>query len=105
MLEKFESKVTDSREKEAFICDLLNLIKKFQAQINVNEELFKLTTASLSSHKSSHNDFINKQLIDFNRLISNESTSITTTKLISRNNSTTTTNNNKEILKISKRNN
>jgi hypothetical protein len=42
MQEKLEEKTVALRENENHITDLVNLMKKFQSQINFSEELLKL---------------------------------------------------------------
>jgi hypothetical protein len=42
MEEKLEEKTLALRENENFTADLVNLMKKFQSQINFSEELLKI---------------------------------------------------------------
>lgn len=51
MLEKLEQKTSLNREQELLLADLMNLIKKFQSQLNVNfqEDLFKISNNKTNS--------------------------------------------------------
>ena len=51
MLEKLEQKSSTQREQEILLADLMNLIKKFQSQLNVNfqEDLFKISSNKKNS--------------------------------------------------------
>jgi hypothetical protein len=65
MLQKLESKTSDSREKEAFIVDLISLMGKFQAQFNFHDEIVKLHK-STSSTTNNINPFISQQIFELN---------------------------------------
>ena len=92
MLAKLESKTSDTREKENFISDMLNIMAKFQAQFNVHDELVRMK----STAKATNNSFINQQLLElYSRLgIAVDSaatpTSTTTTTTTTSSSSTTT---------------
>jgi len=51
MVEKLEQKNSSNKEQELLLADLMNLIKKFQNQLNVNfqEDLIKISSNKTNS--------------------------------------------------------
>jgi len=49
MQEKLEEKTIALRENENYITDLVNLMKKFQSQINFSDELLKIKNTKLKT--------------------------------------------------------
>lgn len=68
MLEKLEEKSTTVKEKDSLIIDLVNLMKKYQTQMNFQDELVKI----INSNKSSYGDSLTQLSINL-RVGSNHS--------------------------------
>jgi hypothetical protein len=72
MLTKLEESVSSVRERDAFIVDLLSLMRKLNPnQISLRDELIKLACSNKSYNNSGvggggGSDFVNKLVLDFN---------------------------------------
>lgn len=75
MLQKLEDNALGLRERESLILDLISLMKnKLQTnQINLKDELTKLTGSHYSNNNNNNNhkpysnaEFLNKLIVDFN---------------------------------------
>ena len=65
MIEKLEQKNASNKEQELLLLDLMNLIKKFQNQLNVN---FQEDLVKISSNKSNSNLLLKLNLNDKNNV-------------------------------------
>lgn len=52
MHQKLEEKMLSLREKDNLVNDLVNLMKKFQNQLNFNDELIKIVSSNKTLNES-----------------------------------------------------